>query len=73
MYNNYKKMKHIILDLDETIVHISSKPSSQDQFQFQIGSHTYYGMKRTGLDDFLRQIFAYNLSLYKNLENQLLR
>ena len=58
MYNNYKKMKHIILDLDETIVHISSKPSSQDQFQFQIGSHTYYGMKRTGLDDFLRQIFS---------------
>ena len=53
-------MKHIILDLDETIVNISSKPSTtqQDHFQFQLGSHTYYGMKRPGLEVFLNQIFS---------------
>ena len=51
-------MKHIVLDLDETIVNISSKPSPHDHFHFKIGEHTYYGMKRPGLDMFLNQIFS---------------
>ena len=51
-------MKHIILDLDETIINISDKPSKNDHFNFKIGAHMYYGQKRPGLDDFLTGIFA---------------
>jgi TFIIF-interacting CTD phosphatase-like protein len=50
-------MKHIILDLDETIVSITEKPSASDHFQFTIGSTTYYGQKRPGLKPFLEYIF----------------
>jgi TFIIF-interacting CTD phosphatase-like protein len=58
MSNSYKQMKHIILDLDETLINISSRPSSHDQFQFRLGEHMYYGRKRPGLEAFLNLIFT---------------
>jgi len=51
-------MKHIVLDLDETIVNISVHPGKHDQFKFKIGVATYYGQKRPGLARFLDFLFA---------------
>lgn len=49
---------HLVLDLDETLIHITLKPIDDPDFTFRLDGDTYYGKKRPGLDTFLRYIFS---------------
>lgn len=49
---------HLVLDLDETLIHITLRPMSSPDFTFRLDGDTYYGKKRPGLDLFLRYIFS---------------
>jgi TFIIF-interacting CTD phosphatase-like protein len=50
---------HIVLDLDETLIHARDKPIAGRpvDFAFKIGGVAYYGHKRPGLAQFLQFIF----------------
>jgi len=48
---------NIVLDLDETLVSVTSKPLQKYDFEFMIGNIKYYAKKRPNLGLFLRYIF----------------
>lgn len=48
---------HIVLDLDETLVSVTTSRPGQHNFDFKIGNVTYYVRKRPHLDLFLGYIF----------------
>uniref|UniRef100_A0A6C0J4W1 FCP1 homology domain-containing protein n=1 Tax=viral metagenome TaxID=1070528 RepID=A0A6C0J4W1_9ZZZZ len=50
---------NIVLDLDETLVSVSSKPYKSYDFSFELGTFKYYAKKRPNLTLFLRYIFKY--------------
>lgn len=49
---------HLVLDLDETLIHVTLRPIDNPDFTFRLDGDTYYGKKRPGLDLFLRYIFS---------------
>lgn len=50
---------NIILDLDETLVHVVTepKPNHKYDFKFNIGGQMYYGIKRPYLNEYLAFLF----------------
>ena len=52
---------HLVLDLDETLIHVSVQKPTTYEFSFILSGTTYYGKKRPGLELFLKYA-------YKNFE-----
>lgn len=48
---------HLVLDLDETLIHVSVTPVKEYDFTFVIQGSRYWGKKRPNLDLFLRFVF----------------
>jgi len=48
---------HLVLDLDETLIHVSLTPVKECDFTFVLQGTTYYGKKRPNLDLFLTFAF----------------
>lgn len=48
---------HLVLDLDETLIHVSMNPVKEPDFTFTIQGAKYYGKKRPNLDLFLVYAF----------------
>jgi carboxy-terminal domain RNA polymerase II polypeptide A small phosphatase len=50
---------HIVLDLDETLIHVSTTPIfDKPDFTFSINGLKYYGRRRPGLEVFLKYVFS---------------
>ena len=49
---------NIVLDLDETLVSVTTKPTTVYDFKFAITGQTYFVRKRPYLDKFLKYIFG---------------
>lgn len=50
---------HLVLDLDETLIHVSVRAISRPDFKFTLDGVTYYGRKRPHLDLFLKYAFRH--------------
>lgn len=48
---------HLVLDLDETLIHVSTTPVKEYDFIFSLQGIKYYGKKRPNLDLFLTFVF----------------
>lgn len=48
---------HLVLDLDETLIHVSMTPIKEPDFVFTIQGNKYFGKKRPSLDLFLKFVF----------------
>jgi TFIIF-interacting CTD phosphatase-like protein len=49
---------HLVLDLDETLIHVSMIPLKNYDFAFKLQNVSYYGLKRPELDTFLKFAFS---------------
>lgn len=49
---------HLVLDLDETLIHVSMIPVKDHDFTFTIGGVRYFGKKRPNIDLFLKFAFS---------------